>query len=103
MTQANSHRGEASIVVAGETLLLRPSFTALVSAEQELGSLFDLVDRASQATLQLSEIAALFDHLSTERPEAITRVRIGEAIVEIGLANVTPILRTIFGQILQGR
>lgn len=103
MRIANPHRGEASIAVAGETLLLRPSFAALVAAEQELGSLFDLVDRASQAALQLSEIAALFDHLSAGRPQGITRARIGEAIVETGLAKITPILRTIFGQILQGR
>ena len=34
---ANPARGEASIRVAGETLVLRPSFAALVAAEAELG------------------------------------------------------------------
>ena len=103
MTAANPYRGEASIAVGGETLLLRPSFTALVAAEEELGSLFDLVERAAEGRLRLNEIAALFDHLSRSRPEAITRERIGEAIVEKGLTGVAPALKTVLAQILQGR
>ena len=103
MSGANPYRGEASIAVGGETLLLRPSFTALVAAEQELGSLFALVERASDGRLRLEEIAALFDHLSAGRPPAITRERIGEAIVEKGLSGATPILRVVLGQILQGQ
>ena len=103
MTNANPHRGEANLVVAGEALVLRPSFGALVAAEEELGSLFALVERAAAGELKLSEIAALFDHLSAGRPAAITRERIGEAVVEQGLAKVSPILRTVLGQILAGR
>ena len=103
MTNANPYRGEASIEVAGEVLLLRPSFSALVAAEQELGPLFELVERAAGGQLRLAEIAGLFDHLSGDRPPAITRERIGEAIVAKGLADVTPILRLILGQILQGK
>lgn len=103
MTHANPHRGEASLTVAGETLLLRPSFTALVAAEEELGPLFGLVERASEGKLGLGEIAALFDHLSAGRPPAITRERIGEAIVEQGLAGISPTLRMALGQILKGR
>ena len=103
MSGANPYRGEASILVGGETLVLRPSFSALVAAEQELGSLFALVERASEGKLCLQEIAALFDHLSSGRPQGITRSRIGEAIVEKGLGGVTPILRVLLGQILQGQ
>ena len=103
MSSANPHRGEASLVVAGETLVLRPTFSALVAAEQELGSLFGLVERAADGELKLGEMAALFDHLSVERPSAITRERIGEAIVAQGLAKVTPVLRVVLSQILQGR
>jgi hypothetical protein len=100
---ANPHRGEASLAVGGETLILRPSFSALVAAEQELGSLFGLVERASEGKLALQEIAALFDHLSPGRPPAITRERIGEAVVEKGLAGISPTLRLVLEQILQGR
>jgi hypothetical protein len=103
LSSANPYRGEASLTVGGETLVLRPSFSALVSAEQELGSLFELVERASEGKLGLQEIAALFDHLSAGRPPAITRNRIGEAIVETGLAGISPTLRILLGQILQGR
>jgi hypothetical protein len=103
VSQANPYRGEASIDVGGETLVLRPSFTALVAAEQELGSLFTLVERASEGRLCLQEIAALFDHLSAGRAPAITRERIGQAIVEKGIAGAMPILRVVLGQILQGQ
>lgn len=103
MTSANAHRGEASLLVAGETLVLRPSFTALVAAEEELGSLFELVERAAEGGLMLRQIVALVDYLSRGRPETITRERIGEAIVEKGLVAITPALRIVLGQILQGR
>ena len=103
MSGANPNRGEAALSVAGETLVLRPSFGALVAAEQELGSLFALVERAADGGLMLGELAALFDHLSAGRPSAITRERIGEAVVAQGLAKVTPVLRQILGQILSGQ
>ncbi len=51
MTAANPVRGEAAIRVAGEMLVLRPSFAALVAAEQELGPLFALVERAAAGRL----------------------------------------------------
>ena len=100
---ANPARGEASIRVGGETLVLRPSFAALVAAEQELGPLFALVERAADGQLRLEEMAALFDHASTGRPAGIDRAAIGEAIVAAGLAGVTPALKVLLGQILQGR
>jgi hypothetical protein len=100
---ANPHRGEASLQVGGEVLVLRPSFSALVAAEEELGPLFALVERASEGRLALGEIAALFDHLSARRPPAITRERIGEAVVEKGLVGISPILKLVLGQILKGQ
>ena len=100
---ANPYRGEAMLEVAGEALLLRPTFSALIAAEEELGSLFDLVERAAEGQLRLTQIVALFDHLSKGRPEAITRERIGESVIEKGLAKITPLLRTVLAQILQGR
>ena len=103
MSEPNAYRGEAALEVAGERLLLRPTFGALVAAEEELGSLFELVERAAQGVLKLHQIAALFDHLSRGRPKGITRERIGEAVVEKGLAGITPTLKLILTQILQGR
>lgn len=101
---ANAARGEARLVVGGETLLLRPSFEALCAAEEELGPLFGLVERAADGGLSIQEIAALFDHVSrASRPAAIDRARIGEAVVAMGLAGVTPVLRALLHEILKGQ
>lgn len=100
---ANPARGEASLPVGGETILLRPSFAALVAAEKEIGPLFALVERAAEGGLLLDEIAALFWHCAHDLPEACSRERIGEALAELGLARVTPVLKLLFTQILQGR
>ena len=40
MSGANPARGEAELRVAGEVLVLRPSFAALVEADGELGPIF---------------------------------------------------------------
>ncbi|WJY19451.1 gene transfer agent family protein [Alteriqipengyuania flavescens] len=95
-------RGEAEIVVGARTLVLRPSFTALVAAEEELGSLFALVERAGEGRLALSEMATLFWHClpTGDRPD---REAVGEAVMAMGLAAAAKPLRTLLGQVLQGR
>ncbi|MFW2850561.1 gene transfer agent family protein [Sphingomonas sp. TX0543] len=100
---ANPARGEAAIRVAGEMLALRPSFAALVAAEQELGPLFALVERAVAGRLTLGEIVALFWHCLRGRPEGLTRERLGEAVTAGGLAAATPVLKLLLGQILAGK
>jgi hypothetical protein len=99
---ANPARGEAALVVGGEAVRLRPSFEALVAAEEELGPLFALVERAAAGGLKVAEMAALFWHCAEPR-EGLTRERIGAAIAERGLAGATPVLKVLLGQILQGR
>ena len=101
--QANEHRGEASLRVNGETLVLRPSFAALVAAEGELGPLFALVERAAAGGLALGETVALFWHCLRDRPEALTREAFGEAVVAGGLAAATPALGALLRQVLAGR
>jgi hypothetical protein len=98
---ANPHRGEATLVVAGAPRLLRPSFTALVAAEEELGPLFALVERAAAGQLRLGEMAALFWHCLAER-DAVTREMVGEAVAAQGLAACARPLRALLAQILQG-
>lgn len=100
---ANALRGEAELRIGAAVHVLRPSFAALVAAESELGPLFALVERAADGRLALSELAALFWHCLRERPEGLTREGVGEAVVAQGLAAVTPALRVLLGQILQGR
>ena len=103
MSAANPVRGEAGLRVGGAELVLRPSFTALVAAEGELGPLFALVERAASGQLALAEMVALFWHCLADRPEGLTREALGEAVAAAGLAAATPALKTLLRQILQGR
>ena len=102
MTTANELRGEASLRVAGEVLVLRPSFQALVAAEGELGPLFALVERAADGRLALGETVALFWHCLRDPPAGLTRERLGEVVTEAGLAAAMPVLRVLLQQILAG-
>ena len=98
---ANPLRGEASIHVNGREVLLRPTFDALVRAEEDLGPLFALVERAGEGKLRLAEIATLFWHCLAQ-PGALTRDDVGEAVMDAGLAACARPLRTLLGAILQG-
>ncbi|MGB3738514.1 MAG: gene transfer agent family protein [Pontixanthobacter sp.] len=97
---ANAVRGEASIVVDASPCVLRPTFAGLVAAEEELGSLFELVERAADGKLKLAEVAALFWHCATG--ETVSREDMGDAVLAMGLARCTPPLRVILQQIVQG-
>jgi len=81
---------------------LRPSFSALVAAEGELGPLFVLVERAAEGRLGIGEMVGLFWHCLRDAPEGVTRERLGEAVVEAGLAAMAPVLRVLLRQILAG-
>ncbi len=89
--------------VGGAELVLRPSFAALVAAEQELGPLFALVERAANGALEIGELVALFWHCLAAPPEGLTREAFGEGVAAGGLASATPALRVLLGQILGGR
>jgi hypothetical protein len=98
----NPVRGEAALDLGGETLALRPSFAALVAAEEELGPLFALVERAADGKLTLAELVGLFWHCLVER-EGLSREALGEALLAAGLTRATPVLKAILQQILAGR
>ena len=95
---ANAARGEARLF----DWTLRPTFGALVAAEEELGSLLALVQRAADGNLKLSEMAALFWHCLADRT-GVSREDVGEAVMALGLAEASQPLRILLGQILQGR
>ena len=99
---ANPLRGEAALELAGRSHRLRPSFENLVAAETELGSLFALVERASEGLLTLTEIAALLWHCldEAERP---AREAVGEAVLAMGLLAAIRPVRVVLAQVLQGR
>jgi hypothetical protein len=100
---ANPARGEAVLTLDNAALMLRPSFAALVAAEEEIGPLFAMVERAASGALKLTEMVALFWHCLAETPEGMTRAIFGEAVAKAGLAAATPALKVLLGQILGGR
>lgn len=101
MSEANIARGEASFALGDRTLIVRPNFAALVSAEGELGPLLALADRAAEGRLMLAEMAGLIWHCLVER-NGLTREDIGEALVAQGVGAALPALRAILRQVLNG-
>lgn len=100
---ANKARGEASLLLECGTVVLRPSFAALVAAEEELGPLFALVERAAAGNLKLSEMVALFWHCRHDVDAEVTREMFSDGIAKAGLSTMTPALKILLGQILSGR
>lgn len=100
---ANRARGEAMLRIGDREILLRPTFAALVAAEEELGPLFALVERAAAGQLKLAEMVALFWHCRTATADPIGRDCFAEGVVAGGVAASTPALKMLLGQILAGR
>lgn len=98
---ANPLRGEAAICIDGVPRTLRPSFDALVRAEEDLGPLFALVERAGAGQLRLAEIAGLFWHCLEGPP--VPREAVGAAVLAMGLAGAAKPLRVLLGEILRGQ
>ncbi len=98
---ANPCRGETAIELGEKHYVLRPSFSALVAAEDEFGSLFAMVERASEGSLKVAEIAGLLWHCmpAEDRPD---RTAMGDAVLVLGLVEAAKPLRAIFAQILKG-
>lgn len=100
---ANELRGEATLKLESGAVILRPSFAALVAAEDELGPLFALVERAAAGELKLSEMVALFWHCRHEPDTGPSRMDFSDNVMQAGLAAMTPALKILLGQILSGR
>ncbi|MEW6576806.1 MAG: gene transfer agent family protein [Pseudomonadota bacterium] len=100
---ANPVRGEASLRVGETDILLRPTFAAFVAAEEEIGPLFALVERAAAGQLRLSEMVALFWHCRVEGAIPFDREQFSEAVTAGGMAASTPALKTLLAQILGGQ
>lgn len=101
MSPGTALRGEAVLPLMDGPVVLRPSFAALCAAEEELGPLFALVERAAEGGLTLAEMTALFWHCRTDT--ALSRTKMNEAVVQRGMAAVTPALKQLLSQILSGR
>lgn len=98
----NAQRGEAQFQIGERQFLLRPSFENLVAAEEEIGSLFALVERASDGSLTLTEVSALLWHCLDADPRP-SRDEVGKAVLTHGLIETTKPVRAILSQVLQGQ
>lgn len=99
---ANPWRGEALLELDGQSHVLRPTFAALVAAEEELGPLFPLVERAAAGELRLGELVALYWHCLASR-DGLERGNFAECLIATGIARATKPLRGLLAQVLQGR
>ena len=100
---ANPARGESALDVGGQSMTVRPSFQALVAAEQDVGPLFALVEKAAEGKLTLADTVALVWHCIVDKPDELTKERLGELVAEAGIAALTPLVRKLLGQILKGK
>ena len=85
----------------GQDYIVRPSFSALVAAEAETGSLFALAEQAVAGGLSLQASEALLWHCLA--PCFEDRASFRDALTQAGLAAVMPAVRMILMQILAGR
>lgn len=100
--RANPVRGEVALQLGDRTVCLRPSFTALVRAEAELGSLPRLVERAADGDVRVADAAALFWHCRTEDGTAEDRRDFEEAVVSAGLRPLLATYRALLAAIFSG-
>ncbi|MEL6530893.1 MAG: gene transfer agent family protein [Pseudomonadota bacterium] len=100
--QPNTLRGEAEFSIGDQRLIIRPNFQALVAAEEELGSLFALVERASEGELTLAEITGLLWHCM-ECEHRPSRETVGTAVLACGVVAATKPVRAILAQVIQGQ
>lgn len=94
---ANKMRGETLLSLGARSLLLRPSFTALLAAEAEVGSLFQVLDRAASGDVRLADIGALFWHCAVDT--GCGRSEFEADLLQVGTAALLEAYRLLLGAI----
>lgn len=94
---ANALRGETLLSLGARSLLLRPTFAALLAAEAELGSLFRLLDRAASGDVRLADMAALFWHCAVEAD--CERATFEADLLAAGTPRLLEAYRTLLGAV----
>jgi hypothetical protein len=83
-------------------IAFRASYAALVSAEADIGSLFALVECASNGNLKMHDMIALLWHCRVDVPVTLTLEAFGAVCLEAGLSQITPVFRQLIQQALGG-
>ena len=81
----------------------RPSFSALVAAEAEAGSLFQLLERAAGGQARIADMAALFWHCLGDRREGEERSHFETALLLEGVGTLLPVYRVLLSAVFGGR
>jgi hypothetical protein len=87
----NSLRNEISISLAGETRIMRATFTAITAIERALGkSMTAIINQIAGGDLGVTEAAHIvFNGLRGNEDTRLSFEKVGEAIVQAGLGNVS--------------
>lgn len=99
---ANPMRGEVELALGERTLVMRPTFQALVAAEAEVGSLSRLVERAATGDVRLQDVATLFWHCAAGDVRDAERATFEGALVRAGIGRLLPAYRLLLTQIYGG-
>ena len=100
--RVNPLRGEVELTLGEQVFLLRPTFEALVSIEQELGSLFSVVERATKGSVTLNDIVAVIWSCAQAGGSELKREEFGRLIVQNGVAQATTAFRSVLTIALAG-
>jgi hypothetical protein len=100
---ANPVRGEVPLALGPMSLVLRPTFSALVAAESEMGSLLALLERAGSGDVRLSDMGPLFWHSLAGAGPELDRGTFEAALLEAGLARLLTPYRQLLAAVFGGR
>lgn len=99
---ANPIRGEVSLSLGERKFRLRPTFEALVRIEQEVGSLFAVVERTTSFQVTLKDVVTVLWSCAVAGGADVEMSEMGELIAENGISAATPAFRAILTSALAG-
>ncbi len=102
MTAANLARGEVGLSLPSGACVLRPTFSSLVSAEEEVGSLLALLDRAGCGDVRLGDIGPFFWHALRRPVPWPDRAQFEAELVDVGLKALLPPYRQLLAAVFGG-
>ncbi len=100
---ANVLRGEVPLRLCSSTLALRPTFSALVAAEAEIGSLLALLDRAGSGDVRLGDVGPLFWHSLKDGGPELDRQAFEAKLLDAGISRLLSPYRQLLAAIFGGR
>jgi hypothetical protein len=97
MSKANFLRGEIDIKLQEINIKLRPTFSRLVAAECEIGSLIAFSLRAADNDIRISDAVALLWHCADNI--SISREEFSDLLISNGLTSILPHITKILYEI----